>query len=248
MTHEPLAPAALSSALHDGPVAEGPVKLSDVAYAKIFGRISSGEYPVGGRLPTENALAILLSVSRPVVREALARLRDDGVVVSRRGSGTYVRKAPQPDQARAAPLMNIADMRRCLEFRISLEGETAYRAALRSQGREALTAAVARLEAGMAEDRIDIADDYAFHAAVADCTGNRFFQAVMADLKPSITTGMEITRSFGLLGTREALEALHREHLAVYDAIMANDAEGARTAMRLHLENAMKRAFEGVGD
>jgi len=248
MTLEPPPTTASPLAPNDVPAPAGPVKLSDVAYAKIFGRISSGEYPVGGRLPTENALAILLSISRPVVREALARLRDDGVVVSRRGSGTYVRRVPQPDQARAAPLMNIADMRRCLEFRISLEGETAYRAALRSQGRDALAAAVERLEAGMAEDRIDIADDYAFHAAIADCTGNRFFQAVMSDLKPSITTGMEITRSFGLLGTRDALEALHREHLAVYVAIMANDAEGARRAMRLHLENAMKRAFEGVGD
>lgn len=227
-------------------IGDGPVKLSDVAYAKIFGRISSGEYPINSRLPTENELADLLSVSRPIVREALARLRDDGLVVSRRGSGTYVRRAPEPEQASIAPLSSIADMRRCLEFRISFEGESAWHAARRHGGREPLEQALRALEVGTLAGEIEIADDYAFHLAVARCTGNRFFQNVMASLKDSITTGMQITRSFGLLRSRDAVLAVHAQHVAIYDAIVAQDPEGARAAMRKHLEDAMRRAFEGV--
>lgn len=243
-------PAPKLVRLADPGMPEGPVKLSDVAYAKIFGRISSGEYVVGSRLPTENELAELLSVSRPIVREALARLRDDGIVVSRRGSGTYVRRAPEPEQSRMAPLSSIADMRRCLEFRISFEGETAWHAARRQGGggRDRLVQAMERLEAALREDKIPIEDDYAFHLAVAVCTGNRFFEGVMAEMRDSIMTGMEITRSFGLLRTREALAEVHLEHRAIFDAIQSSEPDAARAAMRRHLENAMKRAFEGVED
>lgn len=230
------------------PPATGAVKLSDVTYAKLFGRISAGEYPVSSRLPTENELAEILSVSRPVVREALARLRDDGIVASRRGSGTYVLRTPEPEQSRAAPLLSIGDMRRCLDFRISFEGESAWHAASRDCGREGLTEAIDRLEEGLKADVITTEDDYLFHYAVAKSTGNRFFATVMADLRESIQSGMEITRSFGLLRTRAALHEVHAQHLAIYRAIMANDPEGARMAMRFHLESAMRRAFDGVND
>lgn len=68
------------------------LKLSDLVYAKIAESIHSGDYPIDSRLPTENEFAENLGVSRPVVREALARLRNEGVIISRRGSGTYVQK------------------------------------------------------------------------------------------------------------------------------------------------------------
>ena len=69
-------------------------KLSDFLYEQVLGLILSSEYPVGARLPTEADLAARFDVSRPVVREALARLREDGLVVSRQGSGSYVRHLP----------------------------------------------------------------------------------------------------------------------------------------------------------
>ena len=48
----------------------------------------------GSKLPAELELAALFDVSRPVVRQALDRLREDQLVDSRRGSGTYVRPSP----------------------------------------------------------------------------------------------------------------------------------------------------------
>lgn len=225
------------------PQTGSPAKLSDVAYAKIFGRIASGEYPVESRLPTENALSLILSVSRPVLREALARLRDDGIVVSRRGSGTYVVRTPEQEVIRPSPLLSLGDMRHCLQFRISFEGETAWHAARAAGDRAVLTRAIERLEAGLTAEVIGADDDYLFHRAVAECTGNRFFVAVMSDLRESIMSGMDITRSFGSLRAR-----VHAQHLEIHDAIMGNDPEAAKSAMRRHLESAMRRAFEGIGD
>ncbi|HSV81774.1 MAG TPA: GntR family transcriptional regulator [Ramlibacter sp.] len=57
--------------------------------------IVRGVYPVGTQLPTEEELSGRFSVSRHTVREALRQLRTDGLVSSRRGSGTTV-MAPPP--------------------------------------------------------------------------------------------------------------------------------------------------------
>jgi DNA-binding GntR family transcriptional regulator len=61
-------------------------------------RILSGAYPVGAQLPTEGELSERFEVSRHTVREALRRLREDGLVASRQGAGTTVRRVavPQP--------------------------------------------------------------------------------------------------------------------------------------------------------
>jgi GntR family transcriptional regulator len=59
-------------------------------------RIEAGEYPVGGRLPTENALTDEFDVSRSTIRQALAALEEAGLIDRRQGSGTRVlaRTAP----------------------------------------------------------------------------------------------------------------------------------------------------------
>lgn len=223
-------------------------RLSDVAYVRIAASIASGLYPINSKLPTENDLADQLSVSRPIVREALARLRDDGFVVSRRGSGTYVRRLPQAADRRSASLSSITDMRRCLEFRIAFEGECAYAAAA-ADGlgeRADMVAAIGRLEACAGEDQIPVEDDYALHLSVARATGNRFYEATMLAMREPITAGMSITRNFAFLLTRERSLAIHREHVAIYEAVMANDAASSRDAMRTHLQNAMTRVFEGL--
>lgn len=223
------------------------VKLSDIVYAKIAGRIRSGEYPAESRLPTENDLADALGVSRPIVREALARLRNDGVVLSRRGSGTYVR--PQRDGAvgRAPALTSIADMRRCLDYRISVEGEAAWHAALgTADDRTPLIEAMALLDSDYALGLLQPDHDFAFHHAVALASGNRFFHETMAGLRPTIITAMQITPNFTTAKSSDRLTDLHNEHRAVFSAIMAGDAEAARAAMRRHLTRAMQRVFDGI--
>ena len=103
--------------------------LPDKIYGDILNQILEGEYKEGERLPTEHALAERFETSRPTVREALARLRADGIIVTRHGSGTTVARRPDPDVRRFAPLETLSDIRRCYEFRIVTEAGGAALAA-----------------------------------------------------------------------------------------------------------------------
>src|SRR5215831_18810156 len=71
--------------------------------------IVTGVYPVGSQLPTEDALCSRFSVSRYTVREALRRLREDGLVASRQGSGTLVVPRRTSDSY-AGDVMSINDL------------------------------------------------------------------------------------------------------------------------------------------
>src|SRR6202453_4483635 len=95
-----------------------PPTLGDHLSSRISDLIEQGEFGDEGRLPSELALADRFGVSRPVVREALSRLRSRGVVVSRKGSGSYFRKLPPPGPAAVGavgflPIDSLAAVRKC---------------------------------------------------------------------------------------------------------------------------------------
>ena len=71
--------------------------------------IVSGVHPVGSQLPTEEELCERFSVSRYTVREALRRLREDGLVSSRQGAGTTV-VPPRPTDSFVHEVMSINDL------------------------------------------------------------------------------------------------------------------------------------------
>src|SRR3546814_2482151 len=83
------------------------------------------------RLPSEKELAASFQVSRPIVREALSRLRSDGILVSRHGSGSYIQHQPNRALFDVAPTGSIAGLMRTFEFRLALECEAAALAAMR---------------------------------------------------------------------------------------------------------------------
>lgn len=78
------------------PLARGRVRplLADVIRGQLREAILSGEFPLGTKLPNEEQLCDRFSVSRVTVREAVRGLIEDGYVVRRQGSGTYVRRRP----------------------------------------------------------------------------------------------------------------------------------------------------------
>lgn len=76
-----------------------PASYVDQVYGRVLTMISVGEFTTGDRLPSEARLGDLFGVSRPVIRDALARLRQDGLIEARKGSGTYVRAQPPEDLA-----------------------------------------------------------------------------------------------------------------------------------------------------
>ncbi|MGX1567658.1 FadR/GntR family transcriptional regulator, partial [Streptomyces sp. NPDC055509] len=68
----------------------GPVRLADQVAATLSEEIESGRLAEGDRLPTEVELVRQLGVSRTVVREALSRLRNAGLIEPRQGIGVFV--------------------------------------------------------------------------------------------------------------------------------------------------------------
>lgn len=222
-------------------------KLSDRVYDHVLSQVIVGIYPVNSRLPPETRLADQLGVSRPVVREALMRLREDGLIASRQGAGSFVMRRPAEDVYNYAPLGSIADIQRCFIFRIAIEGEAAALAARDhdAEGLRRIIDAIAALDRVIDEGALGVEEDIALHRAVAEATGNRFFTATLAALEAQVAVGIALNRNLSLIQPRDRLLRGQKEHRAVLDAIAAKDEAAARAAMRLHIENARKRVFEG---
>ncbi len=68
--------------------------LADVVRVQLRRAILSGEFALGSKLPNEEQLCDRFGVSRVTVREAVRGLIEDGYVVRRQGSGTYVTRRP----------------------------------------------------------------------------------------------------------------------------------------------------------
>jgi GntR family transcriptional regulator, transcriptional repressor for pyruvate dehydrogenase complex len=222
--------------------------LSDRVYGVLASRISSGIYGPESRLPSEHELAAQFEVSRPVVRDALDRLRADGLIHSRQGSGSYVRDVADTTTRLAfTPVETIADIQRCYEFRLTIEPDGAYLAAQRRNG-EILARLMTALDllADATRQQVHREDvDFAFHYAIAEGANNHFFPVTLLALRDHIAVAMQMHGRSLLRGAREGLETVLDEHRQMYDAIERQDAERARQLMRAHLQDSRDRLFEG---
>lgn len=220
--------------------------LSDSVYDRLQSAIKSGAYRDGERLPAEHDLSSEFQVSRPVVRDALKRLRDRGLIVSRRGAGSFVRSTGVRDPLGFGSVESIADLEHCYEFRITLEPAAAEAAARRRTGAD-----LAAIEAALdtmreATDRKQHRDDadFAFHAAIARASQNPYVATAMEALKDHIAVGMQF-HGQSLKITADGLAEVFSEHLAIFEAIRAEQDDTARSLMHMHLSASRERLFKG---
>jgi GntR family transcriptional repressor for pyruvate dehydrogenase complex len=221
--------------------------LVERVYQQLFRLISRGEYAPGSKLPSENELATTFDVSRPIVRDALQRLRDQGLVSSRQGAGSFVRERPTERFLKFAPVESLADIQRCYEFRETIEPAAAHLAA---QRRDAATLGeiercLRRLGKATASrlHRDDV--DFEFHLAIAKAANNHFYTAALTALREQVAVGMRL-HGLSLLGPSEKLEQPYQEHSEIFEAIKAGDAAKAERIMRRHLANSRERLFGGA--
>lgn len=229
---------------------ERPLRLADHVYGQLLELIAQKRFSVGDRIPTEKVLSETFSVSRPVVRAALQRLQNDGVVESRQGSGTYVQRQPPARLVHFAKGADVGLMLRGLELRIHLEGMNARYAALRHEPRD-LTRIEAALDAMRSESHsggMSSRRDYDFHLAVAEASHNELAVKVLDDLRQTL----EQTISVALSITRESSVARQQrvvdEHERVFRAIAKRDPDSAELAMRYHLDQARNRLLDNTRD
>lgn len=221
--------------------------LSDQVYDRLLADIVEGRYPLQSRLPPEEALAQTCGVSRPVLRAALARLRDDGMIASRRGSGSYVVRRPDQSVMRFVPLGSITDIQRCYEFRADVESAAAAWAARRrdTSDLEALDLAHQQMEASYRQQALGVDADQLLHRSIARATKNPFFLTVLESLAPQIAFGMQLSRSLTLQAAPERQGLVQAEHEAIIKAIRDQNPEAAAAAMRRHITAAQDRMFVG---
>lgn len=225
-------------------------RLSDQLYGRIFDDIVRGRFAVGEQLPSESEVCDIFGVSRPVVREALLRLRADGLVTSQQGRGTFVIHQPADRIRTFARAQDLAGFLRCLEVRIALEGEAARLAAQRCSEAQlkAIIKAHERFVASAEDGRHDPDADLAFHAAIAEATGNAFFREMQDAIHASIAGFMHVSLALTRTGSRQRSQRVLDEHAAIVDAVRAGDGERAGTAMRHHLMQARARVVDRTRD
>ncbi|MCW0235604.1 MAG: FadR family transcriptional regulator [Ferrovibrio sp.] len=222
--------------------------LSAMLAGRLAASIRAGEFGPGDRLPTEKQLVERFSVSRAVVREAIARLKTDGFVETRQGAGAFV--APRPGLAnfRIAALNNemglldAADLAHVFELRGVIEAGMAELAAQRRSAADlaALNAAFAQMEQALQSDDNGAAADDSFHAAVAMAAHNPYLAQFAAFLAQHFSATRALTwqpaaRSSGSTAAAQA------EHRALLDAITRGDPGAAGAAARNHITEAAGR-------
>jgi len=221
-------------------------KLSRRLFEQLAEQIRSGRFAPGARLPTEQALTRAARVSRTVVREAVAALRAEGLVVTRQGVGAFVTAEPQRAPFRIEPerMQTLDDILGVMELRLGVEIESAGLAAERASKAQvrAILNALNAIEEASAAGRSAVDEDLEFHRAIAEATGNpefpRFLQFIGGHLIPRRTVS-GLPERMG--GQRAYLALIQEEHRRIYQAIDSGDARAAREAMRRHLTRSLER-------
>lgn len=212
--------------------------------------IESGAFPAGSRLPSERELALRFGVSRPAVREAIGALQNEGMVVTRRGSGTYVQtasaKAPgavEGDalQARDADFSPVST----LEVRMLIEPAIA-RLAARHQKRDPLAEQYLAQMAGV----VDISDprqqavwsesDRLFHRQLAVMAQDALVVKIADEVSKSMDQPLwQRLRDDGIYDA-ERIQLYVAEHRLIYEAIVCGDAEAAAFYVEGHLKRVRR--------
>lgn len=219
--------------------------LPDIVFERMHRAIKSGAYKPDERLPTEHDLAAEFEVSRPIVREALRRLREQGLIYSRRGAGSFVRALGLKEPLGFGQLENVTDLLNCYEFRLTLEPAAAAAAAARHD-KDNLAAIRQALElmrdaTNRQSHREDA--DFQFHLAIANAAQNSYFSTAMEALKEHIAVGMKF---HGISVRRETtgLSRVFAEHEAIATAIASGDGKAAKQLMHDHLTGSRERLFQ----
>jgi len=204
--------------------------------------IVTGRYD-GVVFPKESELAEQYGAARTVTREAIKMLVSKGLLSSRRRRGTIVNSEDQwnlldPDVLRWL-LERKFSLELLLEFteiRMSIEPGAAALAACRASGAEraAVATAIKRMIAAETGEDDPLLSDIAFHVAVLQASGNRFFRQHREMIETALR--FSIRKTNDLKGVRLASVMDHKK---VADAILSGDVSGAEQKMRELIGSAL---------
>ncbi len=220
--------------------------LSSMVAESLSQKILAGELEPGAQLPTEAELCVQFDVSRTVIREAVARLRSDGLVIPHQGRGVFVSDNPAgrnfsiPEDA----LKTLPETIALLELRLSIEVEAAGLCASRRTDAEAtgIRRLMEQVDGQQGDpESVGIHYDYDFHLAIAKSARNEFIHAFLSYLRPILVPRYRLRYVVKPASKGSYYAQIHREHNAIVTAIEKQDDGAARRAMRKHLMNSLER-------
>ena len=215
--------------------------VTELVARRLVAQLSSGALKPGDKLPAERELARQLNVGRSTVREALKLLTLSGLLDSRPGDGTYVRRefgAFLSQQIQWPVLLSVDDLDMIVEVREGLEVKAARMAAKRATQEDIDKIGVFKqlleIEGRDVERETDL--DLEFHHAIASASRNSLLCRLMISLHDILREYIALSNQ-----TTDRLETTVAEHQAIYDAIVAGDSDAAEQAMIKHL--AMSKSW-----
>ncbi|MEP3048491.1 MAG: FadR/GntR family transcriptional regulator [Roseibium sp.] len=217
-------------------------KTADAVVEQIEDLILKGVLESGDRLPAERVLAEQMSVSRPVLRDALKRLEERDLVESRQGGGTFVCDLIGPIFSEAVVQLitrHPSATNDYFDFRRGIEGQAASQAAIRAAPSdiERLGEIVEQMK--KAHDEKDSEKearlDVNFHHAVGEAAHNVVLLHTLRSCYRLLENGVFYNCGRLYDHPTARTEVLH-QHQAIFDAIHTGDPVGARCASEQHID------------
>jgi hypothetical protein len=215
-------------------------RLSDSVADDILSMITiEKKFMPGEKLPNENELSEELKISRTTLREAIRILATNGILEIQRGKGTFVKKDFKGDNIEEiSSLSKIkANAKDLYEMRLIFEPEAAYLAVERASDAEIkrILSLGEEIEEyiKLGKDRTEI--EQAFHKSIAKATHNEFMNKLMPVIYQAIDKGVALSEK-----KETAVKDTITDHRMIMDFIKNRNAEGAKSAMKIHILHAIK--------
>jgi GntR family transcriptional repressor for pyruvate dehydrogenase complex len=193
----------------------------------------------GERLMTERELAQTLQVSRPVVREAINKLVNIGLIEQRQGQGTFVTSLD--DSVHKNPLAAVVEGRNVslldlLEVRLELECNAATMAAQRATTEDiaGLESSLNQMIAEIKRGELGAHADVSFHMAISYATKNMVQIYIMKTFYDLMFFGIKENLE-GLYAEPGNLDRIMKQHTDVFQCIRRHDPDAADEAMKQHI-------------
>ncbi len=219
--------------------------LSAVVAKDIKEMILRDKLKPGDRIPTEAALCDQYGLSRTVIREAIVRLRSEGVLIARQGIGVFVgegtvaRFAVDWSAIRTLPKTIML-----MELRMAVEVEAAGLCALRRSKTDAIEIRrrMEQVDGKRGDPKsTNVLYDFRFHLTIAKASKNPHIHQLLEFMAPVVMPRVKLGAIVDDAGKDEYYRMIHKEHERIVVAIEEADEGAARDHMRVHISHAIDR-------
>jgi GntR family transcriptional repressor for pyruvate dehydrogenase complex len=220
-----------------------PRNISDQVYEQLRDMIYRGELPPGQRLMPERDLASFFKVSRSTIRSAIQRLLQQGLVESRRSSGTFVIEENQTIQHNHLFRILNKEAFTIVEFqevRMGLETISAEMAAKRATDEDIrmIKQSLERMANERIQGNIKMKTDLSFHMNIAYASKNIVQIHLMKSFYDVQIFAMSLAWET-LFSTIPIEEEIEQDHHMIFEAICNHDPEQASKSMKDHISRLL---------